>query len=260
MKKVVLVVIVSLLCIQSIIAQNQKSDNNYKPVKGSLTVSLLLGRGTYLESGSAQNLGGNEINGVAPYYSTLNNNSNSLMNMVGLEGKYFIKDKMALTLTGGVTYRNTPEQINIPGVVNTDGDVLVPAYNAVVGEDDIDVHVAPGVQWYFELKRPKLLPYVGLSIPFDYSRSSVFDPTISQDQINYGIRHVELFGIGVHGVVGLDYYLTEDFFIGFDVKPLTFNYLVNTKKPRPGTLGRKAENYTFSLFSNYVFKLGFRLN
>ncbi len=257
MKKAILIMIISLLSSQVIIAQ---SDSSYNPKKKSLTVSLLLGKGAYLDTGSARDLGVNTVDGAAPYYSTLDNNNNSLVNMVGLEGKYFITNKMAITFTGGVTYRNTPEQINIPGVVSTDGQVLVPSYSAVIGEDDIDVHVAPGVQWYFQLKRPRLLPYMGVSLPFDYSRTSVFDPTVDPDTINYGIRHVELFGLGVQGVAGLDYYLTNDLFIGFDVKPLTFNYLVNNKKPRAGTLGRKAENYTFSFFSQYIFKIGFRLN
>ncbi len=260
MKKIVLIILISLFSSELVISQDKKVDTNYKPKKNSLTVSLLLGRGAYLDSGSGRNIGTNTVNGNAPFYRALDNNNNSLANMVGLEGKYFISSKMAVSLTGGVTYRNTPEQINIPGVVSTDGDVLVPAYSAVIGEDDIDVHIAPGVQWYFELKRPRLLPYVGVSLPLDYSRSSVFDPTIDPDRVNYGIRHVELFGVGVQGIAGLDYYLTNDLFIGFDVKPVTFNYLVNNKKPRPGALGRKAENYTFSFFSQYVFKIGFRLN
>ncbi|MDO5986776.1 BT1926 family outer membrane beta-barrel protein [Flavivirga amylovorans] len=261
MKKIFLAIFVLLFSMNMAIAQDKKAID-YRPDKGSFTVSLLLGKGVFLDSGSATSIGNNVVNGAAPTYTTLSNNNNNLTNMVGVEGKYFLSNKTVLTLTGGVSYRNTPSLINIPEVRDTTGDLLVPGYSAVLGEDDIDVHVAPGVQFYYELKSPRLLPYFGFALPFDYSRSTVFDPTVDADNniLSYGNKHVELVGVGVHGVAGLDYYLTPDLFIGFDVKPVTFNYLINTKKPRPGTLGRQAENYSLSFFSHYIFKIGFKLN
>ncbi|MCG8182381.1 BT1926 family outer membrane beta-barrel protein [Tenacibaculum piscium] len=239
-------------------------NNEFRPKKGSYTVSLLMGRGSYIEQGGSYIGNANQVSGQAPYVNTINSNDNNMMNMAGVEGKYFISDKMALSLNGGFTFRTTPSDVNIPAVLDDENTVVVPAYQAIIGEDKYSLHAGLGLQWYLKLKSPKLVPYVGFSLPVDYTRTSTFDPTVNFDTTatvsNLGLSHVELFGVGVQAVAGLDYFLTKDMFIGFDVKPLSYNYVVNTKKKNSGTLGRKASNSTFSFFGQYFFKIGFKLN
>lgn len=261
MKKIVLVVIGLLL--SSNIAIGQEEENiDYKPAKKTFTVSLLLGKGKFIESGSARKLNVNQVSGDVPYNTSIDNNYNSLTNMVGLEGKYFVIEDLALTFLGGMSLRSTPSHINLPEVRGLGGEVIVPSYNAIVGEDDFDMHFSLGAQRYLNLNSSnRLIPYVGVAVPINYSRSTVMDPTVnsSGSLISYGTKHVELFGIGLQGVAGLDYYLTKELFIGFDIVPLSYTYLMNTKKARPGTLGRRADNNSISFLSNYNFKIGFKL-
>lgn len=269
MKKYILITLLSLSGFAAM-SQNDKEmvvsnqTDAYKPQKGSYTVSLLMGRGSYIEQGGTYVGSSHQVSGQAPYANTINSNDNSLMNMAGVEGKYFISDKMALSLNGGFTFRTTPSSVNIPAILDDNNAVVVPAYQSIIGEDKYSLHAALGLQWYLKLKSPKLVPYVGFSLPIDYTRTSSFDPTIDLSNTssisNLGLSHVELLGVGVQAVAGLDYYLTKEMFIGFDVKPLSYNYLTNTKKKNAGTLGRKASNSTFSFFGQYFFKIGFKLN
>ena len=239
-----------------------QENNNYRPKKGSYTVSILMGRGNHINEGSTYIGSSFAVSGQAPSVNTISTNDNSVVNMAGVEGKYFIEDKMAISLTGAFTFRSTPSAVNIPSVTDASGVTVMPGYNSVIGEDRYDAHLAVGLQWYLKLKSPKLIPYVGFSLPFDYARTSTFDPTVNLNgnTVPLGLKHIELFGIGVQGVAGLDYYLSEDLFIGFDVKPLSYNYVMNSKKPQAGAIGRRAKNSTLSFFGQYFFKIGFKLN
>ncbi|WCC45722.1 BT1926 family outer membrane beta-barrel protein [Tenacibaculum finnmarkense] len=119
MKKYILITLLSLSSFAAM-SQNDKEmavsnqTDAYKPQKGSYTVSLLMGRGSYIEQGGTYVGNSHQVSGQAPYVNTINSNNNSLMNMAGVEGKYFISDKMALSLNGGFTFRTTPSSVNIP--------------------------------------------------------------------------------------------------------------------------------------------------
>ncbi len=251
----------------------QKTEQSvFSPKKGTITAAVKFGRGATIGSSYAAPANSSAVNGSYPttegYVDA--NNAGAMVSMAGLEGNYFITDKMAINLGIGLTFRTTPPAVNLPGVTSDDGMNLAPSYAAVVGEDKFDAYVTPGVHWYYKLKSPRLLPYVGFNIPMQYSRQSLFDPTVNVDTstgssagataINYGKSHYDLFVIGLQGTAGLDYYLTQELYIGLDVKPISYYYVLSNKKPRPGALGRKSDNYTLSLFSQYFFKLGFRLN
>lgn len=275
MKKINLVILISFFAFTSVIvaqAKKVEKKHDYMPNKGSFTVSLLAGKSFY---GSTKSTGiygsydkvGN-ITGNVTLPALVGNtdlNSNSLTNMVGVEGKYFINNRgfaVTLSLGGMVIYK--PEQVNIPEITN--GSVTIPGYTAVVGFNKADVYFAPGVQWNFKAKRaPKLAPYYGVSIPVNYGRYTYFNPTVdfetdpSKFVPNYGMKNADYVGLGIQGVFGLDYYLTKTLFIGFDVKPVSFHYSQNSGTPRAGTIARRAEQISYSFFSNYLFKFGFRL-
>jgi len=266
MKKYTLLIALLLFSITSGFAQEEGTEetnetNKYAPTKGSFTTALLLGRGAFINEGLILRESNGNVSGASPYVNTIDANNNSISNMMGIEGKYFLKDKLAITLTGGAILRHTPASINIPEVINLDGETIIPAYNAVVAEDRTDIHITTGLQWYFETKSQRLLPYLGFGLGFDYARRSVFDPTVTvvngSVQIeNLGAGHVDLTALSVLGVAGIDYFLTENLFIGFATNPVTFNYAFSAKKPGQGLITSEAENYTYSFFGNYAFKIG----
>ncbi len=269
MKNKILVLVAFLMVsVSALYAQYEVTEQDIvteckKPKKGSFTVGLLLGRGHFINTNLAV---GKPVSGAAPYVRSVDANENNFANMIGVEGKYFITNKMAVTLRGGAILRHTPERLNIPGVKNAaSGEMVVPAYNAVVGQDRTEIHVAPGLQWYLNLKSARLQPYVGFALPMDYARETLYDPTVIVEngvvtQHSYGASNADLFGFGAQGVAGLDYFLTKELFIGFEVNPVSVQYVFMGKEPQPGTILRESENLTYSFFGQFAFKLGFKLN
>ena len=225
----------------------------FAPQKGDFTVAMVFGRGAYLNDGLFVPVSGSSVNGVAAYDNGVDANSNSITNMVGAEGRYFIKNNFAITLSGGAILRNTPAQLSIPAAGN------LPAYNAVVADERIDLNVSLGGQWLFNTKNDRLFPYVGFTIPFDYARRSLYDPTIVNGQItDLGARHVDITAFGIQAVAGVDYYIAKDVFFGFDIKPVSYSYAASVKTPGPGLFNLEAETNTVSFCAQFSFKLGFK--
>ncbi len=265
--KILILVAFLMVSVSALYAQYDVTEKDIvteckKPKKGSFTVGLLLGRGHFINTGLAV---GRPVSGAAPSVVSVNSNANDFANMIGIEGKYFVTNKMAVTLRGGAIMRHTPERLNMPGVNGAGGVVVIPPYNAVVGRDNVEIHVAPGLQWYLNLKSARLQPYVGFALPMDYARETLYDPTVDvrggvAGVYSFGASNADLFALGAQGVAGLDYFLTKELFIGFEVNPVSVQYVFTGKTPQPGAVIREAENLTYSFFGQFAFKLGFKLN
>ena len=256
----------------SVNAQDKDSDHDCKtdtccvkdtfaPQKGDFTAAMVFGRGAYLNGGLVvPSSYPATVDGTAAYDNTVDANSNSITNMVGAEGRYYVGKKFAVTLSGGAILRNTPSVLAIPGIANTS----VPAYAAVESSENIDVNATIGAQWMFTTKNNRLYPYLGFALPFDYARRSVYDPTITVDNVgnptitDLGARHVDISAFGVQAVAGVDYYIAKDVFFGFDIKPVSYNYAISVKTPGPGLPNLEAETNTVSFFAQFSAKIGFK--
>lgn len=277
MKKYLILTFFFLLSLTVVNAQEEDSDHvckddasccaatpKFAPQKGDFTAAMLFGRGAYMNSGLVVPSSNGSVNGVPAYANDVSANDNSIMNMVGIEGRYYVGKRFALVVSGGAIFRNTPSRVNIPEVTDINGDVLIQAYDAVIANEHVDANVSVGGQWMFKTKNDRLIPYLGFALPYDYARRSLFDPTLYVDDqgnvasTDLGARHVEISAFGVQAVAGVDYYIAQDFFLGFDVKPISYNYAVNIKTPGPGLQDLKAETDTVSLFAQFSFKLGFK--
>jgi len=237
------------------------------------TESVLQPGGSYLNVSTTKynwNVGG-----VSPYNNTVDVNNNDVTNIVGAEMRYFISDQMALKLSGGALVRNTPSYVNKPGFIVTDpvtGAVAtsdatwLPAYNAIKADNQADVNINVGAEKHFATKYNKLSPYAGLTVPFYYGRRSQYDPTIDDTKlptdpqyiVDVGVRHAELVGFGLQSVAGVDYYLMEGFYFGFEIKPISYVYAYTTSRPAPGLPVQKADTHTLSFFSQTFLKIGFK--
>ena len=278
MKKYLILSFIFLIALTSANAQVKDSKSTckssdtcnvvkYAPEKGDFTAAMIFGRGAFLNSGltvPSSFTNWSTVSGAAPYANDVDANSNSITNMVGAEGRYYVKDNFAITLSGGAIMRNTPSQLAIPAVFNGNGEQVVPRYNAVVADERIDVNATVGAQWLFTTKNDRLFPYVGVALPFDYARRSLFDPTINvADNGDVNItdltaRHVDITAFGIQAVAGVDYYFTKDVFFGFDIKPMSYNYAFSVKSPADGLIKLEADTNTVSFFAQFSFKLGFK--
>ncbi|SNR50955.1 BT1926 family outer membrane beta-barrel protein [Lutibacter flavus] len=277
MKKYLILCFILVITLTSVNAQDKDSEHvcatdsccveasKFAPQKGDFTAAMVLGRGAYLNSGLTVPYSNGTVSGVAAYDNGVDTNSNSITNMVGAEGRYFVSNKFAVSFSGGAIIRNTPSQLGIPAVRDVNGVILIPAYSSVVADERVDVNVSVGGQWIFKTKNERLFPYLGFALPFDYARRSLYDPTVIVDDNTYtqtitdlGARHVDITAFGVQAVAGVDYYIAKDLFFGFDIKPVSYTYAVNMKTPGPGLMNLEAETDTVSFFAQFSAKIGFK--
>ncbi len=277
MKKYLILCFILVFALTSANAQDKDSEyhhHHYKgdtckvgprfaPQAGDFTAAMVFGRGAFLNGGLVVPSSYSSVSGAAPYANNVDANDNNITNMVGAEGRYYATNKFAITLSGGAIWRNTPEQLAIPAVVDVNNVTIIPAYEAVVADERIDARVSIGGQWLFNTKNDRLFPYIGFALPFDYARRSQFDPTVTVDGQNVtitdlGARHVEITAFGVQAVAGVDYYVAKDVFFGFDIKPVSYTYAYSVKTPGPGLFDLEADTNTLSFFAQFSFKLGFK--
>ncbi|MHB1148005.1 MAG: BT1926 family outer membrane beta-barrel protein [Lutibacter sp.] len=273
MKKYLILCFILVISLTSVNAQDGDSEHHhhykgdtckvgprFAPKAGDFTAAMVFGRGAFLNGGLVVPSSYSSVSGAAPYANDVDANENNITNMVGAEGRYYATNRFAITLSGGAILRNTPAKLSIPGIPNTD----VPAYDAVVADERIDVSVSVGGQWLFNTKNDRLFPYVGFALPFDYARRSQYDPTITVDNAgnvvitDLGARHVDITAFGIQAVAGVDYYIAKDVFFGFDIKPVSYTYAYSVKVPGPGLYNLEADTNTLSFFAQFSFKVGFK--
>jgi outer membrane protein W len=263
MKKYIILCFIFAFALTSVNAQDKDSESHkceidsctvvsdFAPHAKDFTAALVFGRGAYFTIDSSNQY----------YDNTVSANNNSVSNMVGIEGRYYVTNRIALSLAGGAILRNTPEVYGVPDVVDGSGNVLIPGFNTVLATETINLHVAVGAQWLFNTKNKRMFPYVGVALPFDYAReshSNEVDPSNPNNINNYGLSHVEVTAYGVEAVAGIDYYVAKDFYLGIDVRPVSYTYSVNIDTPGPG-LDQQVATDTVSFFAQFGFKIGFKL-
>jgi len=270
MKKYITILALLLAAFTGVYAQDATTSDapKYNPQAGDISGAILFGRGAYLEVAPAPSSVNSSwsVPGTAPTIGTVDGNDNAITNMIGGEARYFVTSMIAVKLSGGAILRNTPSQENLPGFIDSSSPnaAWIPDYQAVERRNSSDININLGGEYHFATKYDRLSPWAGLNIPFYYGRRTAYDPTIAEDGngdpyiVDIGLRHTEQIGIGVQAAAGVDYYLMEGFYIGFEFKPISFVYAKNTKLPAPGLETLQANNTTVSFFSQPFFKIGFR--
>ena len=247
-----------------------KDVNSFLPTDGDFTVAIQLGRGNFYDGGlTVPNSPGSNywvVPGNAPYANVVDENYNYLINMVGVEGRYFFNESWAVKISGGAIIRDTPARDAIPGYIDPDADNVtwIPDYEVVIMDNEFKANVVVGGEYHFKTKFERVSPYLGVSVPFYYSRHSQYDPTVVQDEntgditiTDVSVRHVEIMAFGGQIVGGVDYYISKGFYTGFEIKPASYLYSVSSKYPATGIPALQADNHTYSFFTQPYFKLGF---
>ena len=245
--------------------------SEFAPKRGDFTAQMLFGRGAFINSGLKNYVpssGTGSISGYAPVVNDVNSNDNNVSNMAGAEFRYYASNKFAIRFSGGAILRNSPYQVNIPTVYDTDGStVLIPGYQHTDATEEAELQFSIGGEFLLKTKNDRLFPYVGFALPFDYARRSVFTPAeitydsngnIGVSVPDTGARHYEITAFSVQAVAGVDYYIAKDLFFGFDIKPLSYTYAYNVKSAAPELRNLDAENSTVSFFAQYSLKVGFK--
>ncbi len=293
MKKYITISLVLALVVGGVRAQDDLSIElnegfeGFTPEAGDISVALILGRANFLSGVSVPGSPGNNYNwtvstGAATVYP-IYEFSNPTSNMVGVEVRYYLLDRVALKLSGGAIMEDTPPVVNIPtnNDPNAPNSTWIPQYNAVQGNNNINLNVNIGGEMRKETKFERLHLYYGLTVPIYYSRYSLYDPSIYFDpdivdgssyassgslldpnDVIYtqdiGWRHGHLTGFGAQVVGGIDYYLMDGFFTGFEIKPISFVYIRKALDPGQGLPLLQTETTNFSFLAQPFLKFGFR--
>jgi len=184
-------------------------------------------------------------------------NWNDKQLMVGIEGGWFVSDLWKLTLGGGLSITKNPGYAPVPGTVDentTSGDGSIPNYGAVANQSDIQFNVFTGVDRYFKTKVCGLMPYLGLRVGYAYGQSSA----VADDETWMGKSVAESFNIRGAITFGVDYFLTNAFFVGVQVDPFAYTYNMSTYKPQAGLDNLEADSHNFSVLAAPTLKVGFK--
>lgn len=278
MKKYILSVLMLIGSVGLVSAQDESTGSGsgsagYAPAAGDFSGAILYGRGLFITSGlnvPASVTATGTVSGSSPSAFEIFDDNNSAVNMMGGEARYFVTDQIAVRLGGAAIIRNTPDRPNIQAPYpqnSTSSATAIPHYAAVQAENSVDLTVNLTGEYHFTSKYERLFPYVGLNLPFFHGRRSLYDPSVYSPStgttgtvqiVDAGPRHVQLFGFGAQATAGVDYYLMEGFFFGFEIRPVSYVYLYTSKMPAPGLEELQADTHTISIFSQPLLKVGFR--
>jgi len=251
----------------------------FAPRERQFQVSLILGRGLFfpvensnyllpsVASGSSLGLQdgitGNQSGDPAILFHIGSLNKNSLANMAGIQGKYFITNRWEVNAMFSMDIGVQPQQPFIEGLAYEDASISLSSVKYVQGRLTNEWLATIGSNYYFNNCNGRIFPYLGVMAGYQHARVQATLPytgeyTGDDEMALYyaNSRAGEVFGITGAFTAGLEYNLLPGLNIAFEVRPFSYMY----------TLGRMysegiewhANVHTFKFFSLPQLKIGIR--
>ena len=210
-------------------------------------------------------------------------NGNSLVNIVGLQAKYFFTDCWDINFSLGYNINITPKKDFIEGDTEID-DMVIPDQKYINAQATNNWYVNVGVDRYFKTRNARINPYVGATVGFQmasietkepYTGKLVFDEDIADeteegypditDEDAYAEQSIylasgkvgQMFGLKGALVAGIEYSLTPGLILGFEMQPVAYRYDIIQIAPQ-GFDKYNVSHHNIKLFDMPVLKLGFR--
>lgn len=257
------------------------------PKKGQWQVSLFLGGGnkfynentSYLLPNFTNKEGSVGLpNGGSLESGSLNNylqidglNNNSLTNIVGFEGKYFISDNWDINLQFSMDINLTPKK-DFVEAEETVSDMIIPAQKYIQAQMTNNWYVSVGSNRYFKTSNERIHPYLGAAVGFQMARIETTEPYTGEEYNDgenvgegglpiqvyvSGSRAGQMFGIKAAGVAGIEYSLAPGLVVGFQFQPLAYRYDVIQICPK-GFDKYNASHHNVKIFEMPMLKFGIR--
>ena len=271
-----------------LLAQTVGSESDgvlFAPKKGQWQVSVLLGGGNnfynektsyllpaFTNTGGSVGLPdkGEASQGDLNRYLNIDGlNNNSLTNILGIEGKYFLSDCWDINFQFSMNINLTPKKDYVEG----DGsvpDMVIPAQKYINAQATNNWYVSVGSNRYFKVNNPRIHPYLGSSLGFQMARIETTEPYTGETTTDpdsgeevpvqlygSGSRAGQMFGIMAAGVAGIEYSLAPGLVLGFQFQPLAYRYDVIQLCPK-GFDKYNASHHNIKIFDMPVLKLGIR--
>jgi len=266
----------------------------FAPKKGQWQISVLLGGGNnfynentsyLLPKFSHNGKPGNGDNGtvglpnddkdnaqngdLSAYLNIDGLNNNSLTNILGIEGKYFLSDCWDINFQFSMNINLTPKKDYVEGDYEVE-DMIIPAQDYISARMSNNWYAAVGSNRYFKVGNPRIHPYLGGSLGFQmarvettkpYTGDMVVDPDteveVPAQLCGSASNAGQLSGIKAAGVAGIEYSLAPGLVLGFQFQPLAYRYDVIQLCPK-GFDKYNASHHNIKIFDMPVLKLGIR--
>ncbi|MBD5279985.1 MAG: hypothetical protein HDS35_05520 [Bacteroides sp.] len=281
---------------------------SFAPKKGQWEFSMMLGKSKtfYNENTSFLlpniNLTGSSIglpnggvpgeDGTAsgflnPYLNINGFNDNSLVNIIGIQGKYFWQDCWAVSLSGGMSIGVTPQKNYIESTIldEENGNILneIPSSKYINATATNNFFVNVGTERYFQTKNKRIFPYVGVNVGFQMARvetrepytgnmvdidnmtettsgalGSISDATLVDKQVYIPAGKVgQMFALKGAAVAGVEYDIMPGMFLALEFNPLSYRYDVIQIAPQ-GFGTYSLNHHTIKIFDMPTLRIGFR--
>ncbi len=265
------------------------------PQGGDLSFSLILGKAQmvaedFIGFGEVDQVPNSSIWETDTYITvpSLNFSSgNTVTSMVGVEAKYFMTPRIAIRFSGSGAINSSPSRDATPAVapennVDMSPGTFIPGFMMTEGRTLGQFFATLGGDYYFATKREKVHPYAGVQINGAYGLMEIFDgfrgiapeesphyadpdpiPKRLRVPNNNGVittwdtRRGEAWGIGTSLVGGVDYFLAEGFFFGFEIKVASYMYTGKRLFHQPGMEAQEASTFNTAFLAMPMVKLGF---
>jgi len=287
MTKKLSIFLVVFLTVAPLLAQPVERSGSalFAPRAGQWQVNLMLGRGlffpiednTYLLpdiwSGGAMGLNGgertpNQSNDPAVLFQIGSLNNNSIANIAGIQGKYFVTNRLEVNGIFMMDISAQPQRHFFEGEGRSgDTEAPVSPFRYVQGRLSDNWLAAIGSNYYFNNCNGRIFPYLGVLGSFQHARIQVTLPytgdeygsgeeTLWTELIYAQARAGEVFGISGAITAGIEYNFLPGLNVAIEVRP--FNYMYSLVRMYSEGQNWNANTHTFSFFAMPQLKFGIR--
>ena len=266
-------------------SKSQKEGVVFAPQKGQWQISLALGHnGFYNENTSYyllpkySNVDGsiglpngstNASGDLNPWLNINGFNNNSVINIAGLQVKYFVSDCWDINLSFGMNIDITPSKDYVEGDY-TVPDMVIPEQKYINAQTKNNWYVTVGTDRYFKTSNPRIHPYVGAAVGFQMARIETMEPYTGEtyddpDLEEEGEMQIyvaggkagQIYGLKAAAVAGVEYSLMKGLVLGLEFQPLAYRYDIIQIAPQ-GFDKYNVGHHNIKIFDMPVLKLGFR--
>lgn len=287
-KKLCTILLAALVAAPSMAQLSKSSEKEgvvFAPQKGQWQVSMVFGHNGFYNQNTTFLLprydnqghgsvglpnGGTTTSGNLDRYLNINGfDNNSVVNIAGLQVKYFVSDCWDINLSFGMNIDITPSKDYVEAD-ETVPDMVIPSQDYINAQTKNNWYVTVGTDRYFKTKNPRIHPYVGAALGFQmarieimepYTGEMVYDEDLGEEELQQvylaGGKAGQIFGLKAAGVAGIEYSLTQGLVLGFEFQPLAYRYDIIQIAPQ-GFDKYNAGHHNIKIFDMPVLKLGFR--
>ena len=218
--------------------------------------------------------GGTATSGnLSGYLNLTGFDNNNLVNILGIQAKYFFHDSWAVNLSAGMNIGVTPKKDYIEAEYEDLDNLRIPDQKYVNAQVNNNWYINAGVDRYFKTSNERIHPYVGVTIGMQmarihtkqpYTGIMVDDEDLSDlgEQIEEAVylapgRVGQMIALKGAAVAGIEYSLTRGMFLAVECQPVSYRYDLIQMAPQ-GFDKYNLCHHNIKLIDMPIVKLGFR--